>query len=126
MFRRENIEFLNVFSILLLSLWANFIFQLEFDFSASIDLVELVKGVSLSISSVSSYFLVLKLRFFETLASKEYHSEQKLEDKAAKSIASRYNERINDNSVLTHSLAMAMLLGLLCFMFLNPIINFSI
>jgi len=87
---RHHLRILEIISILMFSLLANYTIGLKIDFDAKFDIVAIIKVILLTISSFIFYLTTIKLKDFSIQAKEEYDSETDIEKKAKKSIKKRY------------------------------------
>ena len=92
MIKREHLHLLDVISVLLFSMLANFILPLQVSFGEKVAWGTLVRLALLSVSSTTFYLTVNDLKRIARYAEDEFLAEQSLQRKAAKSIDDRYVE----------------------------------
>lgn len=124
MFKRRVIELHNVLSIILLSLFGNYIFGLEFNFDYDFSYLIIFKTIVLIISSVLSYSIVLRLKKNNEDSIKEFYEEKDEEKKKIYSVDKIYNNKVQQQSILLNCYFFLAILCLALFFLIEPFINF--
>lgn len=112
---------LDVISVLLFSLLANFILPLQIDFSSTFNYAELARLLLLSASSILFYIVVTHIKEIATYSRSEYDAETTIEAKARRSTDDRYKDYYRPQSGrITAGITLAILCGI-AFFLVEPI-----
>lgn len=126
MFNRRTIHVLDVISILLFSILANFIFGLDLDFRLSIDWIAVLQLCLLTGSTFCFYFAVDTLKKIAAQAEKEYHKETDLEKKEKNSTDIRYLAYYNKKKSHIHSVFITSAALIILYFIIKPTIKYFI
>ena len=119
----KHLNALDVISVLLFSLLANYVLPLKIDFQSSLDYVEIIKLTLLTTSSIVFYTVVTKLKDIASYSRGEYDAETSLEEQARRSIEDRYCDYYRREWMwITISILIAIACSVLFFL-LQPIID---
>jgi hypothetical protein len=122
MLRRRHIHIMEIFSILLFSILANYLFEVKIDFNADLDWIRIAKIVLLTAGSFFLYLSVYTLREIEEESEKNYHHEQ--ERKAEISIDTFFSENlIKFKKKITWKIVVALICTCLFFL-IEPIVSY--
>jgi hypothetical protein len=119
----KHLNALDVISVLLFSLLANFILPLRIDFTADFDFVELARLVLLSVSSILFYTVVSHLKDIAGYSRAEYEAETSVTEKASRSIEVRYQDYCRADG---HRSTLAIGIAIACggaFFLVQPIVD---
>jgi len=122
MVKRKYIHILDVLSILLFSLLANYIFDLKINFKAKIDYIALFKLVALSVSTFVFYFAIDMLKKFAVSANDEFNAETTIAAKATNSIDNRYMTFYKQEKVKINLLLVITVISGCLFFLIEPIL----
>ncbi len=114
---------LDVISVLLFSLLANYIFSLKVDFSLPIDYVIVSRLTMIFVASFLFYISIDKLKKIERDAQEEFHSETNLEKKASSSIDDRYESMLRGESIRISLMILISIVLLIAFFFVDPFVD---
>lgn len=119
----KHLNALDIISVLLFSLLANFVLPLRIDFSSSFDFVELTRLVLLSASSILFYAVVSKLKEIASYSQAEYEAETSVSEQARRSVELRYRDYCQaQRGRLLISLAIAIVSGVMFFL-VKPVLE---
>jgi hypothetical protein len=114
---RKHLHALDVVSVLLFSLLANYLLTLKIDFKASLDYVATTKLVLLSISAIIFYTTMVRLNELARYSQAEYDAETSMADQARRSVDERFRDYCRpEGARIMLSLAMAVVCGLMFFL----------
>lgn len=89
---RRHIHILDVIAVLLFSLLANYVLPINIEFGAPVDWPTLIKLILLSLSSITFYLTVDRIKRIATYSSEEYAAETSLSTRASNSVDARYTK----------------------------------
>lgn len=119
----KHLNALDIISVLLFSLLANFILPIKIDFSSSFDFIELTRLALLSTSSILFYMAVSRLKEIAGYSRAEYEAETSVSEQARRSVELRYRDYCHaQGGRLLLSLAVAIVSGVMFFLVL-PVIE---
>ena len=123
MIKRKYLGILDVLSVLLFSLLANFIFDLKIDFLASWNINTVLKLLFLSLSTFIFFFAIDRIKQIALDARDEFMAEQDDKKKYAKGIDSRYYDHYQNQKIIINLLLYFSLFFFFCYFFLDAIIG---
>lgn len=121
---RKHIHILDVLSVLLFSLLANYIFSLEIDFQCSINYIKLCKLFTLSIATFLFYITVNNIKKMEDEAIKEFESETNILRKASFPIDERYSNFFKKQKTKILTNISLSLFFIILFFIIEPTVNY--